>query len=163
MNQECNANKKFHLRQCHCFNLRQVTLAVTALYDKYLQEAGITVQQYSILWHSKELGPLSITELALTMNLDRTTLSRNITLLTKRGLMETAAKTRSTDSAGTSRVCAGLWILATSAAAIGIPLREKENEPIRRFISPANGIDMFFIFRVYTRYKKRRRDKHGHG
>ena len=93
MNQECNANKKFHLRQCHCFNLRQVTLAVTALYDKYLQEAGITVQQYSILWHSKELGPLSITELALTMNLDRTTLSRNITLLTKRGLMETLPST----------------------------------------------------------------------
>ena len=93
MNHECNANKKFHLRQCHCFNLRQVTLAVTALYDKYLQEAGITVQQYSILWHSKELGPLSITELALTMNLDRTTLSRNITLLTKRGLMETLPST----------------------------------------------------------------------
>ena len=68
MNQECNASKKVHLRQCHCFNLRQVTLAVTALYDKYLQEAGITAQQYSILWHSKELGPLSITELASAMN-----------------------------------------------------------------------------------------------
>ncbi|MBM6702624.1 MULTISPECIES: MarR family winged helix-turn-helix transcriptional regulator [Megasphaera] len=93
MNQECNASKKVHLRQCHCFNLRQVTLAVTALYDKYLQEAGITAQQYSILWHSKELGPLSITELASAMNLDRTTLSRNITLLTKRGLLETLPST----------------------------------------------------------------------
>ena len=92
MNQECNASKKVHLRQCHCFNLRQVTLAVTALYDKYLQEAGITAQQYSILWHSKELGPLSITELASAMNLDRTTLSRNITL-TKRGLLETLPST----------------------------------------------------------------------
>ena len=89
MNQECNAIKKVHLRQCHCFNLRQVTLAVTALYDKYLQEAGITAQQYSILWHSKELGPLSITELASAMNLDRT----NITLLTKRGLLETLPST----------------------------------------------------------------------
>ena len=85
MNQECNASKKVHLRQCHCFNLRQVTLAVTALYDKYLQEAGITAQQYSILWH--------ITELASAMNLDRTTLSRNITLLTKRGLLETLPST----------------------------------------------------------------------
>ena len=51
------------------------------------------MQTVFYFWHSKELAPLSITELALTMNLDRTTLSRNITLLTKRGLMETLPST----------------------------------------------------------------------
>lgn len=89
MDQDCSGNQKAHIQHCHCFILRQATLSVIALYDKYLQKAGVTAQQYSILWYSKELGPLSITELALAMKLDRTTLSRNITLLTKQGLLET--------------------------------------------------------------------------
>ena len=85
--------KRIHLRPCHAFNLRQANLAVTALYDKYLHEAGVTVQQYSVLWHIKELGPLSITSLSLEMNLDRTTLSRNITLLEQRGFVENVPST----------------------------------------------------------------------
>lgn len=112
MNQECNASKKVHLRQCHCFNLRQVTLAVTALYDKYLQEAGITAQQYSILWHSKELGPLSITELASAMNLEDDSFPEYYaayeTRIAGNASFYRAAKTRSIDRAGTSCVCAGL-------------------------------------------------------
>lgn len=112
MNQACGANKKVHLRQCHCFNLRQVTLAVTALYDKYLQEAGITAQQYSILWHSKELGPINY----------RIGLSHEFgpddsfpeyyaayeTRIAGNASFYRAAKTRSIDRAGTSCVCAGL-------------------------------------------------------
>lgn len=76
------------LRECHAFNLRQANLAVTALYDAHLKKAGITIQQYSVLRHIKELGPISITELSEIMKLDRTTLSRNITLLGRRDLLD---------------------------------------------------------------------------
>lgn len=93
MERDETVKKRIHLRPCHAFNLRQANLAVTALYDKYLHEVGVTVQQYSVLWHIKELGPLSITSLSLEMNLDRTTLSRNITLLERRGFVENVPST----------------------------------------------------------------------
>lgn len=46
-------------RKCHAFNLRQASLAVTALYDKHMQISGLTIQQFSLLWHIKELSPIS--------------------------------------------------------------------------------------------------------
>ena len=70
------------------YNLRQANLAVTALYDKYMQKVGITIQQYSVLRHVKDLGPISVTDLSAAMNLNRTTLSRNLSLLERRHLVE---------------------------------------------------------------------------
>ena len=81
---------KPYLRECHAFNLRQANLAVTALYDKHMGKAGITVQQYSILTHVKNLGPISITDLSEAMHLDRTTVSRNLSLLERRHFVENA-------------------------------------------------------------------------
>ena len=75
-------------RKCHAFNLRQASLAVTALYDKHMQISGLTIQQFSLLWHIKELSPISVTHLAEAMNLNRTTLSRNLALLKRKGFWE---------------------------------------------------------------------------
>ena len=75
------------LRDCHCFNLRRATLAVTALYDRHMEEADVTIQQFCVLRHVRDWAPLSVTELSNRMGLDRTTLSRNLALLEHRGLL----------------------------------------------------------------------------
>lgn len=75
------------LRDCHFFNLRRATLVVTAFYDRHMEAAGVTVQQFSVLRHIQALGPLSVTALSDAMGLERTTLSRNLALLDQRGLV----------------------------------------------------------------------------
>ena len=77
------------LKDCHCFNLRRATLAITALYDRHMENAGVTVQQFCALRHIRDAGSLSVTELSKRIGLDRTTLSRNLTLLERRGLLAT--------------------------------------------------------------------------
>lgn len=75
------------MRDCHCFNLRRAALAVTALYDRHVEAAGVTIQQFCVLRHVRDWGPVSVTELSERIGLDRTTLSRNLALLERRGLL----------------------------------------------------------------------------
>ena len=75
------------LRDCHCFNLRRATRAVTAFYNQHMKDTGITSQQFSVLRHIQRQSPVSVTELSDLMGVDRTTLSRNLALLEQRGLL----------------------------------------------------------------------------
>lgn len=73
--------------ECHCLNLRRLTLQTIEQYDQYVRPAGITIQQFSLMRHLHFLSPISVTELAEAMGLDRTTLSRNLKVLEKKGLV----------------------------------------------------------------------------
>lgn len=75
------------LTDCHFFNLRRAMLTVTALYDRHMKDTNITAQQFSILRHIHNGGPLSVTELSDRIGVERTTMSRNIVLLERRGYM----------------------------------------------------------------------------
>lgn len=72
---------------CTCQNLRRASLAITKIYDEELIESGLTVSQYSLLKHIKYLGPVSVSDLALEIRLDRTTLVRNLKPLEAEGLI----------------------------------------------------------------------------
>ena len=63
---------------CTCFKLRRLTRRVTAVYDRALAAAGIRVTQYSVLGHVRRLKGASISELADALDMDRTTLTRNL-------------------------------------------------------------------------------------
>lgn len=75
------------LSVCNCLNLRWVTSSTVALYDKYLRPIGITVQQYTILRHISDLSPITVTDLAVILQFERSTISRNIKVLTDRQLV----------------------------------------------------------------------------
>ena len=75
---------------CACFNLRKVTRAVTQLYDDMLRPSGLRVTQFSLLVVGRMMGPVSVTRLAEMTVMDRTTLTRNLELLRKQGLIEVA-------------------------------------------------------------------------
>lgn len=63
---------------CNCLNLRRASAAITKLYDEKLAPSGLTVSQYSILKNIKFLGSVSVSELAIKIRLDRTTLVRSL-------------------------------------------------------------------------------------
>ena len=74
-------------RSCACFNLRRASRAVSRYYDQWLRPAGLRTTQFSLLSALRERGPVSITELAGLLGLERTTLTRNLRPLEKQGLL----------------------------------------------------------------------------
>jgi len=74
-------------RNCPCYNLRRASRAVTRLYDNFLRPTGLRSTQCSVLVAAKLRGPVSLTKLAELTVTERTTLTRNLTVLVKRGLV----------------------------------------------------------------------------
>jgi DNA-binding MarR family transcriptional regulator len=73
------------LRGCTCFRLRRLTRRVTAVYNHALAPTGMRVTQYSLLSNLRRSGPLPLSLLAEALDMDRTTLSRNLKPLTEAG------------------------------------------------------------------------------
>lgn len=75
---------------CTCFRVRKAARRVTQLYDHYLAGAGLRITQFSLLSHLRYAGPLTMTELADRMAMDRTTLTRNLRPLQRQGFVAIA-------------------------------------------------------------------------
>ncbi|MEE8228962.1 MAG: MarR family winged helix-turn-helix transcriptional regulator [candidate division NC10 bacterium] len=72
---------------CACFNIRKAARAITQLYDDVLRPSGLRVTQFSILAVTRRLGPVSVTRLAEETVTDRTTLTRNLKVLSQQRLV----------------------------------------------------------------------------
>jgi DNA-binding MarR family transcriptional regulator len=75
---------------CTGARLRRLTRRVTAHYEHHLRTTGLKLSQYSLLVHLSE-KPESLSALADRMEIDRTTLSRNLRPLLDQGLVEETA------------------------------------------------------------------------
>jgi DNA-binding MarR family transcriptional regulator len=84
------------VRGCTCFKLRRLTRRVTAVYDHALAEVGLRVTQYSLLGHLRAAPGMSISALAEALDLDRTTLTRNLKPLLEAGWVEVRPSTADT-------------------------------------------------------------------
>jgi DNA-binding MarR family transcriptional regulator len=73
---------------CNCLNIRRASQALTEVYDEFLAPSNINIGQFSLLKHINQLGPVSVSNLALIIRLDRTTLVRNLKPLEQSGLVE---------------------------------------------------------------------------
>jgi DNA-binding MarR family transcriptional regulator len=76
---------------CACRNLRRTARAVTQLYDDTLRPSGLRITQFTLLVAVGLSEPVPITRLADALDLDRTTLARDLKPLTERGLVEISA------------------------------------------------------------------------
>lgn len=74
---------------CAGFNLRRASRAVTQHFDHALAPVGLRTTQFTLLGALAIAGPVSTTELAAGLVVDRTTLTRNLRLLRDAGLVET--------------------------------------------------------------------------
>lgn len=80
----CNMSK------CYCATLRAATRKINAIYDDVLTPVGINIGQYSMLSWINSLQQVSLTDLGRRMDLERSTVSRNIKVLESSGFVHLA-------------------------------------------------------------------------
>lgn len=73
---------------CNCLNIRRASQALTGVYDDFLAPSNLKIGQFSLLKYIYQLEPVSVSDLALTIRLDRTTLVRNLKPLEQSGFVE---------------------------------------------------------------------------
>lgn len=78
-------------RGCTNLKLRQLNRMVTRHYDPYVAEAGLKNTQYSLLSYAVKLGPIRPGDLARRMQMDASTLTRNMQPLVAQGWLKIGA------------------------------------------------------------------------
>ncbi|MDN8617442.1 MarR family winged helix-turn-helix transcriptional regulator [Variovorax ginsengisoli] len=73
---------------CTNLDLRQFTRMVTRHYDHHVAATGLKNTQYALLSHVVRLGPIQPGDLARRMQMDASTLTRNLQPLAVQGLLE---------------------------------------------------------------------------
>lgn len=71
--------------RCANFNLRKASRAVGQVYDAALRPLGLKGTQFSLLTALALTGPVTLTRLAEELVMDRTSLTRNLQPLVRRG------------------------------------------------------------------------------
>jgi DNA-binding MarR family transcriptional regulator len=75
-------------RGCTNLKLRQANRRVTRHYEAYLGPTGLKITQYSLLSYVVKLGPVQAGTLAAAMQMDASTLSRNLQPLLRQGWLQ---------------------------------------------------------------------------
>jgi len=76
---------------CTNLKLRQLDRVVTRHYDQYVARTGLKNTQYALLSHVVRLGPIRPGDLARHMQMDASTLTRNLQPLAAQGLLTIGA------------------------------------------------------------------------
>jgi len=72
---------------CAWFNLRRAARSVTGVYDDALKPAGLRSSGFTLLATVAESEPISVGDLAEALFLDPTTMTRNLQVLRRQGLL----------------------------------------------------------------------------
>ena len=73
---------------CTCSELRKAARAITLLYDNAFKSTGLLSTQFNVLQAIYEIDSIRITDLANKLGMDRTTLTRNLSVLERHGFIE---------------------------------------------------------------------------
>jgi DNA-binding MarR family transcriptional regulator len=76
---------------CHCILLRKASRKISSYYDEALAPLGVNIGQFSLLRNIRSMEPVSLTDLALRAELDRSTVGRNTKVLERMGLVAIGA------------------------------------------------------------------------
>ena len=85
------------VQECLAVRVRLISRAVTGIYDRAVERHGLTIAQVNLMAALGAIGPCAPTALADVLQLERSTVSRNLNLLLRHG-----------------------WIVATSSDAKGV-------------------------------------------
>ncbi len=75
------------IENCHCLALRRAARRISDMYDETLAPSGLRATQFSILGALIASDGLSVKELADKLDLDRTTMGKNLRPLERDGLV----------------------------------------------------------------------------
>ncbi|MDB4936924.1 MAG: Transcriptional regulator, MarR family [Labilithrix sp.] len=78
---------------CACYNLRRASRAVTQVFDSFFEDVGLKATQFTVLaalLYESEGRP-TVSDLANALVLDQSSLSRNLAVLERQGLIRLVA------------------------------------------------------------------------
>jgi DNA-binding MarR family transcriptional regulator len=73
---------------CTCSELRKAARAITLLYDNAFKSSGLLSTQFGLLQVIYNIDSIRISDLADKLAMDRTTLTRNLSILERHGFIE---------------------------------------------------------------------------
>ena len=76
---------------CLAVRIRLISRAVTGIYDRAIERHGLTIAQVNLLAAVDMAGPCAPTTLGDILQLERSTVSRNLSLLLKQGWIDAKA------------------------------------------------------------------------
>ncbi len=74
---------------CTCYRLRQTARLLSRTYDQFLAPSGMSIGQFGVLATLSDLEGASVSSLANVLQMERTTLTRNLLPLQKAGYVAT--------------------------------------------------------------------------
>ena len=87
-NMPITPEKYQQLNDCTCDLMRRTARSITQFYDGFLNQAEIKSSQFSILGALANTGAITVSELAKTVNIERTGLTRNLAILERNGWVQ---------------------------------------------------------------------------
>src|SRR5919106_668032 len=73
---------------CTCGELRKAARAITLLYDNAFKSSGLLSTQFRVLQTICDIDSIRISDLANKLGMDRTTLTRNLSVLERQGFIK---------------------------------------------------------------------------
>jgi len=73
---------------CTCGELRKAARAITLLYDNAFKSSGLLSTQFNVLQAIYDIDSIRISDLAGKLGVDRTTLTRNLSVLERQGFIQ---------------------------------------------------------------------------
>ena len=130
--------------QCYCAAARRAARRLTRMYEAALEPAGMNPAQFELLSYLQGRPGLSQTAYAEALDIDQTTLSRNLKGLVERGWLEASAGAQDRrlavyrlSSAGVStlRMAMPLWQRAMETVEAGL----EEKDAVWRVLGELGG------------------------
>ena len=75
------------VQRCACATVRRTDRVLNQFYDEILAPSGLYITQFTLLATLSQAAPVTINRLAEIMDMDRTTLSRNLEVLVKQHMV----------------------------------------------------------------------------
>ena len=132
--------------ECICVNLRRAARALTTIYDDALAASGVKITQFSLLRAVERNEPAAISALSEDLDLDRTTLARNLAPLRRDRLVElaTGSDRRVTEvrltKKGRAAIAKALPLWQKAQAEVALRLPSGRLEQLRAIAAEANEI-----------------------
>ena len=130
---------------CYCTNLRRSAGKITELYDKAFSDLQITASQYYLLVNLFRAEKSNISNWAVLVGLDRSTMVRNIKVLQTKGWIEPTEghgkQFRLSDS-GVDIVKSAMPIWNEAQNMIELALGKEDAEAIFRIAAKLSGLQL---------------------
>jgi DNA-binding MarR family transcriptional regulator len=133
---------------CVCAASRRVARLLTQLYDGHLRGSGLEAPQFALLMALEAEEPLSQIDIGRSFALDKTTVSRNLKLLERDGLIQSM-----TPDDKRKRLFR-LTPVGRKQLAVAKPKWQKAQEHLRSGMTARQWNDIFRVFRTVAAVAK---------